>query len=169
MCRSHHAVKTRLHEGRKARKKLQKDMKEVKIALYQTRLLPLRASRKERATLLLHLSKDKKIMRTLIPCIHLLPMLAPLTWGLTLSLVATLVSKVPLLMHLLLHLLQSSRDLAWPIKSQLISLVPHTPVWLVVPTRLFIILLCHHSLTPPYTPGPRPHWAPPHDYAPLDN
>jgi hypothetical protein len=29
MCRSHHAIDTRLHE-RKARKKLQKDMKEVK-------------------------------------------------------------------------------------------------------------------------------------------
>jgi AraC-like DNA-binding protein len=34
MCRSHHAVETRLHEERKARKKLQKDMKEVKKALY---------------------------------------------------------------------------------------------------------------------------------------
>jgi hypothetical protein len=34
MCRSHHTVKTRLHEERKARKKLQKDMKEVKKALY---------------------------------------------------------------------------------------------------------------------------------------
>jgi hypothetical protein len=34
MCRSHHAVETRLHEERKARKKLQKDMKEVKQALY---------------------------------------------------------------------------------------------------------------------------------------
>jgi hypothetical protein len=34
MCRSHHAVETRLHEERKAWKKLQKDMKEVKKALY---------------------------------------------------------------------------------------------------------------------------------------
>jgi hypothetical protein len=34
MCHSHHAIKTRLHEERKARKKLQKDMKEVKKALY---------------------------------------------------------------------------------------------------------------------------------------
>jgi hypothetical protein len=34
MCRSHHAVETRLHEERKAGKKLQKDMKEVKKALY---------------------------------------------------------------------------------------------------------------------------------------
>jgi hypothetical protein len=92
------------------------------------------------------------IMRTSIPHIHLLPTLAPLTWGLNLSLVVTLDSKVPPLMHLLLHLLQSSRDLVWPIKSQLISLVPHTPVWLVVLARLFIILLCHLSLTPPYTP-----------------
>jgi hypothetical protein len=34
MCHSHHAVETRLHEERKALKKLQKDMKEVKKALY---------------------------------------------------------------------------------------------------------------------------------------
>jgi hypothetical protein len=34
MCRSHHAVETRLHEERKVRKKLQKDMNEVKKALY---------------------------------------------------------------------------------------------------------------------------------------
>jgi hypothetical protein len=37
MCRSHHAVETRLHEERKSRKKLQKDMKEVKFALYPNR------------------------------------------------------------------------------------------------------------------------------------
>jgi hypothetical protein len=34
MCRSHHAVETKLHEERKSRKKLQKDMNEVKQALY---------------------------------------------------------------------------------------------------------------------------------------
>jgi hypothetical protein len=34
MCRSYHAVETRLHEKRKAHKKLQKDMNEVKKALY---------------------------------------------------------------------------------------------------------------------------------------
>jgi hypothetical protein len=34
MCRSHHAVETRRHEEKKARKKLQKDMEEVKQALY---------------------------------------------------------------------------------------------------------------------------------------
>jgi hypothetical protein len=119
----------------------------------QTRLLPLRAPRKERATLLLHLSKDIPTMRTLIPHIHLLPTLAPLTWGLTLSLVVTLVSKVPHLMHLILHLLQSSQDLAWQMSSLLVSLVIQILVWLVVPTRLFIIVLCHHSLTHPCSPG----------------
>jgi hypothetical protein len=119
----------------------------------QTRLLPLRAPRKERATLLLYLSKDMPTMRTLIPRIHLLPMLAPLTWSLTLSLVVTLVSKVPHLMHLLLHLLQSSQDLAWQMSSPLVSLVIQIPVWLAVPTRLYIIVLCHHSLTHPCTPG----------------
>jgi hypothetical protein len=34
MCRSHYAIETRLHEERKTQKKLQKDMKEVKKALY---------------------------------------------------------------------------------------------------------------------------------------
>jgi hypothetical protein len=34
MCRSHHAIEIRLHEERKSRKKLQKDMNEVKKALY---------------------------------------------------------------------------------------------------------------------------------------
>jgi hypothetical protein len=34
MCRSHHAIETRLHEGRKVRKKLQMDMKDVNSALY---------------------------------------------------------------------------------------------------------------------------------------
>jgi hypothetical protein len=115
----------------------------------QTRLLLLWAPRKERATLLLHLSKDMLIMRTLIPRIHLLPMLAPLTWDLALSLVVTLVSKVPHLMHLL----QSSQDLAWQMSSLLVSLVIQISVWLVVPTRLFIIILCHHFLTHPCTSG----------------
>jgi hypothetical protein len=41
------------------------------------------------------LSKDIPTMRTLIPHIHLLPTLAPLSWGLTLSLVVTLVSNAP--------------------------------------------------------------------------
>jgi hypothetical protein len=40
MCRSHHAIETRLHEERKARKKLQKDMKEVKKALYPNKTPP---------------------------------------------------------------------------------------------------------------------------------
>jgi hypothetical protein len=119
----------------------------------QIRLLPLRAPRKERATLLLHLSNDMPTMRTLIPRIHLLHALAPLAWGLTLSLVVTLVSKVPHLMHLLVHLLQSSQDLPWQMSSLLVSLVIQILVWLVVPTRLFILVLCHHSLTHPCTLG----------------
>jgi hypothetical protein len=34
MCRSHHTLETRLHEERKTSNKLQKDMNEVKKALY---------------------------------------------------------------------------------------------------------------------------------------
>jgi hypothetical protein len=37
MCRSHHVIETRLHEERKSRKKLQKDMNEVKKALYSNK------------------------------------------------------------------------------------------------------------------------------------
>jgi hypothetical protein len=37
MCQSHHAVEVRLHEESKARKKIQKDMKKVKQALYPNR------------------------------------------------------------------------------------------------------------------------------------
>jgi hypothetical protein len=125
-------------------------MNEVKKALYLNKTLPLWALRNERAIILLHLSKDMPTMRTLIPRIHLLPTLAPLTWGLTLSLVVTLVGKVPHLMH---HLLQSSQDLAWQTSSLLVSLVIQISVCLVVPTHLFILVLCHHSLTHPCTPG----------------
>jgi hypothetical protein len=89
-------------------------------------------------------------MRTLIPRIHLLPILALLTWGLTLSLVVILDSKVPPSKH---HLLQSSQDLAWKMSSLLGFLVPHTPIWLVVPMHLFIILLCCLSLTHHSTSG----------------
>jgi hypothetical protein len=39
MCRSHHAIETRLHEERKPRKKLQKDMNEGKKALYPNKTL----------------------------------------------------------------------------------------------------------------------------------
>jgi hypothetical protein len=37
MCRSHHAVEIRLHEERNSHKKLQKDMKEVKKAIYRNK------------------------------------------------------------------------------------------------------------------------------------
>jgi hypothetical protein len=40
MCCSHHVVETRLHDERKVRKKLQKDMKEVKKALYPNKTPP---------------------------------------------------------------------------------------------------------------------------------
>jgi hypothetical protein len=57
----------------------------------------------------------------------------------------------PSMLLLLLH--QSSRDLAWLISWLLIPLVTQIPVRLVVSTRLFIILLCLHSLTHPCTLG----------------
>jgi hypothetical protein len=48
MCRSHHAVETRLHEERKAHKKLQKDIKEVKKALYPNKTpSPLDSKKRE--------------------------------------------------------------------------------------------------------------------------
>jgi hypothetical protein len=139
----------RLDEERKARKNLQKDMKGSRKHSIQTRLLPLQALKKERATLLHHSSKDMPTM--MIPRILLLPMLAPLTWGLSLRLVVTLVRMVTLLM-LLVHLLQSSQGLAWQMRSRLAFLVIQIQVWLVVPMHIYFILLCHHSLTHPCTP-----------------
>jgi hypothetical protein len=39
-CRSHYALEARLHEERKTQKKLQKDMREVKKALYPNKTPP---------------------------------------------------------------------------------------------------------------------------------
>jgi hypothetical protein len=48
LCRSHHAIETRHHEERNARKKLQKDMKEVKKELYPNKtLFPLGSKERE--------------------------------------------------------------------------------------------------------------------------
>jgi hypothetical protein len=47
MCRSYHAIETRLHKERKARKKLQKDMKEVNKALHPNKT-PSPSGSKER-------------------------------------------------------------------------------------------------------------------------
>jgi hypothetical protein len=52
-----------------------------------------------------------------------------------------------------MHLLQSNQDLACQMSSLLVPLVIQIPVWLVVLTRLFILVLCHNSLTHPCTPG----------------
>jgi hypothetical protein len=96
MCFSHHAIETRLHEERKTRKKLQKDLKEVKKSLYPNNTPP--PGPKERESNPLHLlSSVMQVMKALIHLSHLLPMLAHLTWGFTLSLVVILDNKVPLL------------------------------------------------------------------------
>jgi hypothetical protein len=152
MCRSHHAIEMRLHEERKARKKLQKDMKEVKSALYPNRTPPS-GSEESSSNPPTPFEQRYANYENFDPSHSFAPYASTSHMGLTLSLVATLVSKVTPLMHLLLHLLLSSQDLAWQMRSLLVSLVPHTPVWLVVPTRLFIILICYHSLTPPFAPG----------------
>jgi hypothetical protein len=48
MCRSHHAIETRLHEKRKAHKKLQMDMNEVKKVLYPNKTpFPLGSEERE--------------------------------------------------------------------------------------------------------------------------
>jgi hypothetical protein len=106
MCCSHHAIETRLHEEKKAQKKLQKDMKEVKKTLYLNKT-PSPSSKEREGNPALHLRKDMRAMKTLIHLTHLLPMQVSLKWGLTPSLVETLDSKVTPLMHVL-HLLQSS-------------------------------------------------------------
>jgi hypothetical protein len=47
ICHYHHAIETRLYEERKARKKLQKDMKEVKKALYPNKTPPPSSEERE--------------------------------------------------------------------------------------------------------------------------
>jgi hypothetical protein len=82
MCRSHRAIETRLHEERKACKKLQKDMKEVKKALYPNKTPPLGS--KERESNPLHLlSSTMQDMKALIHLSCLLPMCyrQKLTWS----------------------------------------------------------------------------------------
>jgi hypothetical protein len=138
MCRSHHAVETRLHEERKARKKLQKDINEVKKALYPNKTPPLGSEERESNPLHL-LSSAMQAMKALIHLNRLFPMLAHLTWGFTLSLVVILDSKVALLQHHLL--LQSSRGVVWRMRSRPPFLVIQTPVWPVAPLHLYIILL----------------------------
>jgi hypothetical protein len=96
MCRSHHAIETRLHEERKTRKKLQKDMKEVKKALYPNKTPPPGSKERESNPLLL-LRTAMQAMKALIHLSRLLPMLAHLTWSFTLSLIVILDSKIPLL------------------------------------------------------------------------
>jgi hypothetical protein len=125
-------------------------MKEVSKLFTQTGLLPLRASKKGKVTLLLHLSSAMQATRALIHLSHLLHMLAPLTWDFTLILMVISDSKVPLLQHLL-HLLQSSQGLAWQMRSRPPSLVIQILVWQVALMHLFKILLCYHSLTHPST------------------
>jgi hypothetical protein len=149
---SHYDVETRLHKERKARKKLQKDMKKIKKALYPNKT-PSPPGSEERESNPLHLlSSAIQAMKALIHLSRLLPMLAHLTWGFTLILVVILDSEVPLLQHHLLLLLQSRRGLVWWMRSQSPFLVIQTPVWPVAPLHLFIILLHHHSLTHPCTP-----------------
>jgi hypothetical protein len=146
MCRSHHAIETRLHEEQKVCKK------SSKLSI-PAGLLPLRAQKKGRAAHPHHLSSAMQAMKPLIHRSHLVHLLALLTWGLTLSLMVFLDSMLHLLQHhhLLLLLLQSSQEQAWQMSSRLVSLVIQISVWLVAP--LLLILLCHHSLTHPSTPG----------------
>jgi hypothetical protein len=125
-------------------------MKEVKKALYPNKTPPLGSEERESNPLHL-LSSAMQAMKALIHLNRLFPMLAHLTWGFTLSLVVILDSKVALLQHHLL--LQSSRGVVWRMRSRPPFLVIQTPVWPVAPLHLYIILLCHHSLTHPCTPG----------------
>jgi hypothetical protein len=100
MCRFDHAIERKLHEEGKARRKLEKDVKEVKKALYPNKTPP-GSEERESNTPPFRLSKDMQVMKTLILIILLPPMQAPLIWRLTLSLVETLDSMVTPLMHLL--------------------------------------------------------------------
>jgi hypothetical protein len=108
MYRSHHAIETRLHEERKARKKLQKDIKEVKKALYPNKT-PSPPDSEERESNPPTPFEQRYVNYENFDPSHLFaPYASTSHMRLTLSLEMTLVSKVPHLMHLL----QSSQDLA---------------------------------------------------------
>jgi hypothetical protein len=60
MCPSHHSVETRLHEERKAHKKLQKDMKKIKKAPNPNKTPSSPGSEERYAN---YLSKDMRTMK----------------------------------------------------------------------------------------------------------
>jgi hypothetical protein len=130
---------------REARKKLQKDIKEVKKALYPNKTPSPLGSEERESNPPTPFEQRYANYKNFDPSHPFAPYASTSHMRLTLSLEMTLVSKVPHLMHLL----QSSQDLAWQMSSPLASLEIQILVWLVVPTCLFIIVLCHHSLTHP--------------------
>jgi hypothetical protein len=113
MCCSNHAIETRLHEERKARKKLQKDMNEVKKTLYPNKTPSPSVSEERESNPPTPFKQRYANYENFDPSHPFAPYASTSHMGLTLSLVVTLVSKVPHLMHLHLHFLQSSQDLAW--------------------------------------------------------
>jgi hypothetical protein len=165
MCRSHHAIEMRLHEERKARKKLQKDMKEVKSTMYPNRTPSPSGSEESSSNPPTPFEQRYANYENFDPSHSFAPYASTSHMGLTLSLVATLVSKVTPLMHLLL----SSQDLAWQMRSLLVSLVPpHPDMASSSHTSL------HHTNMLPFfdssiCTGPGSHWAAPHDCALMDD
>jgi hypothetical protein len=120
-------METRLHEERKARKKLPKDMKEVKKVLYPNKT-PSPSGSEERE------SNPPKPFKQRYAKYENFDPSQPFAPYASQAFDA--------------HLLQSSRDLAWLINSLKTSLVVHFPIWLVALT-----LLGHRSLTHFFTPG----------------
>jgi hypothetical protein len=150
MCRSHHAIETRLHEGRKARKKLQMDMKEVNSALYPN-MTPSPLGSEERESNPPTLFEQRYAnYENLDPSHTFAPYTSTSHMGFDSQLGGDFGQQGP------------SFEAPPPPEQSRPSmedefaasiLVPHTPIWLVVPMHLFIILLCRLSLTHHSTSG----------------
>jgi hypothetical protein len=138
-CCSHHAIETGLRGERKAQKKRQKDMKEVKEALYPNNTRSHPGSKERESNTPTPFEQCYANYENFDPSHPSAPYVST----------SQMVFDSQLGGNFGQHghpfdapppLLQSYRDLAWPIKSLLIHLVILFLVWLVALTPLFILV-----------------------------
>jgi hypothetical protein len=153
MCRSHHAVETRLHEERKAHKKLQKDMNEVKKALYPNKTPSPQGSKERESNPPTPFGQRYVNYENFDPLHPFSPYASTSHMGFDSQLDGDFGQQGPTFDAPPPPHPPEHQDLAWQMSLLLVSLVIQIPVWLAVPTSLFIIVLCHHSLTHLCTPG----------------
>jgi hypothetical protein len=150
MCRSHHAIVTRLHEERKAHKKLQKDMKEVKSSLYPNRTPSPPGSEKRESNPPTSFEQRYANYENFDPSQPFAPYASTSHMGFGSQLGGDFGQQGP------------SFEAPPPPEQPRPSMTDEfaasifggpNPIWLVVIMHLFIILLCHLYLTHHSTPG----------------